>query len=263
MPAIKERPFRGSEVASRLSREPFSKVESHFEAKGSRPPVRVFSGEDEEDDKKSFFRRYRAAIGVIVVAVIAVVFTVRMIARSGTSPRRESSLVLISLPPPPPPPPPVQTAPPEAKMDEQTFQPEEKPVDEPPKPPNEPPIGTNIKGDGSANSFGLGNGGGNGFGSRAGAASRFGWYAGQVQAKISEALRNNRKTHAAELSVRARIWPDATGRISRAQLTGSTGDPGLDSAIQNEVLNGLQLREPPPAGMPLPIVLQLTARRPH
>jgi outer membrane biosynthesis protein TonB len=147
--------------------------------------------------------------------------------------------------------------------DRQTFQPEEKPEEEPPKPPDEPPIGTNIKGDGTENSFGLGNAAGEGFGDRAAKASRFGWYAGQVQSKISEALRNNRRTHAAELSVRARIWPDASGRITRSQLSGSTGDPSLDRAIQDEVLTGLQLREPPPAGMPMPIVLRLTAKRPH
>jgi hypothetical protein len=262
MPATKERSFQGSEAAPHLFREPVSKGESYLEVKEPRPPIRSFAGDDDEEDNRSFVQRYRGAIGVIAVAVIAVVFAIRMIARSGPSPRRESSLVLISVPTPPPPPP-VQTAPPEPKMDEQTFQPEDKPVEEPPKPPDQPPIGTNIKGDGTANSFGLGNSGGNGFGSRAGSASRFGWYAGQVQSKISEALRNNRKTHTAEMSIRARIWPDATGRITRAQLAGSTGDPSLDSVIQNEVLSGLQLREPPPAGMPLPIVLQLTARRPH
>jgi protein TonB len=262
MLATKERTFKGGNVTAQLRLEPIPRVESNLEVKESRPPVRIFSGDDEEDDR-SFFRRYRVAIGVIAVAAIAVVFAVRMIAGAGASPRRESSLVIVSLPPPPPPPPPVQTAPPEPKMDEQTFQREEKPEEEPPKPPDQPPIGTNIKGDGTANPFGLGNAGGNGFGDRAATASRFGWYAGQVQSKISEALRNNRKTHAAELSIRARIWPDASGRVTRAQLTGSTGDPSLDAAIQDEVLSGLRLREPPPAGMPMPIVLQLTAKRPH
>ena len=44
-------------------------------------------------------------------------------------------------------------------------------------------------------------------------------------------------------------------------MAGSTGDPSLDSAIRDEVLNGLQL-QPPPLGMPIPITLRLAARRP-
>jgi outer membrane biosynthesis protein TonB len=156
----------------------------------------------------------------------------------------------------------VQTAPPEKVEEQQTFQPEEKPEEEPPKPPAAPPIGTNIKGDGTSNAFNLGNSAKNGSGEQRASASRFGWYAGQVQSKISQALRDNRKTRAAELSIRARIWSDSSGRITRAQLTGSTGDPTLDTVIRGEVLTGLQLREPPPEGMPMPIVLRITSRRP-
>jgi hypothetical protein len=41
----------------------------------------------------------------------------------------------------------------------------------------------------------------------------------------------------------------------------STGDGKLDSALRDEVLQGLQLPEPPPADMPMPINLRLTARK--
>jgi hypothetical protein len=64
------------------------------------------------------------------------------------------------------------------------------------------------------------------------------------------------------MNLQVQIWPDKAGRIVRVQLTGSTGDPTIDRAITNEVLSGLQLQEPPPAEMPVPIVLRLTARRP-
>ena len=138
----------------------------------------------------------------------------------------------------------------------------------PPKAPDAPaPLGTGLKGDGPGLS-GLGNGPGLGGGTLGGGngnkgGSRFGWYAGQVQAKIGEALRQNPKTRGSSLRIEVRIWPDTTGRITRAQLVGSTGDAALDSAIQNGVLNGLQLSEPPPAGMRLPINLRLTAQRPR
>ncbi len=146
---------------------------------------------------------------------------------------------------------------------------EDKPVVKPSpvKAPADPsPLGTGLKGDG-AGLAGLGSGSGDGGGTIGGgggkAGSKFGWYAGQVQSKITEALHSNPKTKNASLRIEVRIWPDSTGRITRAQLAGSTGDAALDGAIQNGVLTGLQLQEPPPAGMRLPIVLRLTARRPN
>jgi TonB family protein len=63
------------------------------------------------------------------------------------------------------------------------------------------------------------------------------------------------------MKVQVRIWADSTGRVTRAKLDGTTGDPKLDDALQ-KVLTNIQLQEPPPAGMPAPIVMRLTARRP-
>ena len=93
--------------------------------------------------------------------------------------------------------------------------------------------------------------------------SRFGLYAAQVQSRIEEALLQNNKTGTALISgVVIRIWVDNTARITRAQLVGTLGDPSLDSAITNEVLTGLQLKEPPPSDMPMPIVVRVTTHRP-
>ena len=213
-------------------------------------------------DEPGFFRQNCVGLTVTVVLLIGAGFLVfKFVQSSNSSPRRAPELVMIKLPPPPPTPPQQPT--PEEKIAEQQEQkietPDEKPKDEPPKPPDEPPVGTGIKGDGPGDSFGLTGSTGNGFGGNGG--SRFDWYAGQVQSSVGAALRNNRRTRVAELRIRVRVWPDASGRITRAQLTGSTGDPGLDAAIRDEVLTGLQLSEPPPAGMPMPIVLRLTAKR--
>lgn len=156
-------------------------------------------------------------------------------------------------------------------MEKETAPAEEpKPVEKPApvKAPDDPaPLGTNLKGDGPGLS-GLGSGsglGGGTLGSGTGnkGGSRFGWYAGQVQSKITQALSSHPGTKNASLRIEVRIWPDSTGRITRAQLVGSTGDPKLDGVIQDNVLTGLQLQSPPPAGMRLPIVLRLTARRPN
>ena len=143
---------------------------------------------------------------------------------------------------------------------EQPMIKEEQPKEAPPK--DEPPLGTGIKGDGP-DSYGLSDKAGNGRIGSNGDGSKWGWYASQVQSRIQQAIQQNRKTRTASMSVNVRVWPDASGRISRAQIAGSTGDPSLDSALRDEVLTGLQLQQPPPAGMPAPITLRVTARRPH
>jgi TonB family protein len=155
----------------------------------------------------------------------------------------------------PPPPPPQE----QQKIEEPMIK-EEAPKEAPPK--DEPPLGTGIKGPGGDN-FGLGGGTGNGRIGGGGDGSKWGWYASQVQSRIQQALQQNRKTRTASMSINVRIWPDPNGRISRAQLAGSTGDSSLDSALRDEVLSALQLPEPPPAGMPAPITLHVTAKRPR
>jgi periplasmic protein TonB len=235
--------------------------------------------QDDSEDRPSFFRRHGIALGAgIVVALLAVAAVYRMATHHGPAPRRENLAMVDLLPPPPPPtpppPPPPRQEPPEQKMIEQPAvteqeskpkSPDEKPKElaKIPEPPG--PLGTNIKGNGPADGFGLGSSGGNGLAGTGvgGGGSRWGWYAGEVQTKIAEALRRNSRTRNAGLSVKVRVWPDITGRITRAQLEGTTGNPGVDDAIKNEVLTGLQLPEPPPAGMPAPIILRLTARRPN
>ena len=62
-------------------------------------------------------------------------------------------------------------------------------------------------------------------------------------------------------TVQVRIWADSSGRITRASLAGSSGDPAVDNAIRNNALAGLQLPEPPPADMPMPINMRITARK--
>jgi TonB family protein len=108
----------------------------------------------------------------------------------------------------------------------------------------------------------MGFGGGKIGGSGRKGGSKYGWYAGKVQTAIADALRSNDATRSAVMSIQVKIWADATGRVSKAQLVSSTGNPEIDSALRNEVLRGLRLPEPPPADMPMPINLRISARKP-
>jgi outer membrane biosynthesis protein TonB len=222
--------------------------------------------DNESDGEKSFLQRNGFAVGVggIVLVTIAIFAGRNLFSHHSSAPSKTTDFVMVHLPPPPPPPPTPPPPPPpkmEQKMIEQSpVEKDEAKPDE--KPPEQPDVGTSIKGNGP-DSFGLSGNSGNGtIGGSGHHGSRWGWYASQVQNRITEALRANNHTRNADLRVEVRIWPDVTGRITRAQLVGSTGDSKMDSAIRDEVLNGLQLQEPPPQGMPTPIVLRLTAKRP-
>jgi len=220
--------------------------------------------------KGHFWRRYR--IVIIVAALIFVAPTIGVIyllTSSKSAPKKAPETIQIHLPPPPPPPPtppptppPPTPPPPPEKMVQQEPVKEEKP--EPPKPQAPPPLGSAIKGSGN-DGFGL-SGNGNGFGNGLGGTSsrsKWGWYASEVQSVLRQALANNKLTRTASMSLTARVWVDSSGRVVRASLSGSSGHSDVDTALQNEVLTGLQLQDPPPEGMPMPIVMRITARRPN
>jgi protein TonB len=217
--------------------------------------------DEPEQPPQGFLRRYRLAIIVTGVVLAGIVVVAKFALSSGGSSKRDS-ITLVSLAPPPPPPVITKPPPPPQQEQEKMDQPmikEDQPKEAPPK--NEP-LSTGIKGNGP-DSFGLSNKSGDGrIGTDGGKGTKWAWYASQVQSRVQAALQLNRKTRSASVSVNVRVWPDASGRINRAQLASSTGDPLLDAAIRDEVLTGLQLEQPPPTDMPAPITLRLVARRP-
>ena len=215
--------------------------------------------DEPEESQESFFRRYRVAIMVTTV-VLAGIGVVAKFA-GGNAVSKRDSITLVSLAPPPPPPP-IQRPPPPPRQEEQKMDQPMVKEEEPKDAPKNEPLSTGIKGDG-ANNFGLSDKPGNGFfGGSGGKGTKWSWYAKQVQSRVQQALQRNNKTRSATMNVSVRVWPGATGRITRAQLADSTGDPRLDAAIRDEVLNGLQLDQAPPPDMPTPITLRLAARRP-
>ena len=226
------------------------------------------SDDDEED--LTFFQKHKikVIVGGLVVAGIVGLFAFS----PKETAKRKTTVSMVSiippLPPPPPPPPPPKERPPEPEqVKEEKFQAEDSPKPDPaPADPAPAPMGTNLQGDGP-NAFGLANGGGGGMigGSRSkgGTGSKFGTYASQVQSRVVDSLRNHKKTRSAALDVKVRIWADSSGRVTRATLSGTSGDPGVDRAIRDEILTGLKLQNPPPEGMPMPIVMRISATRPN
>jgi outer membrane biosynthesis protein TonB len=226
----------------------------------------------EAQAKRTFMQRYGIYVGVgVLVLAVVLIFAGKDLFGGGSSSSRKAPEVtmlrLPPLPPPPPPPPPPKVI--EQKVEQKMVEQEkvddnqEKPDDKPPE--AAPALSTNLTGGGGPD-FGLAHsGGGNTLGgSRRSGGGKWGWYASKVQGRIGDALRQNPKTKTASMNITVRIWPDpVTGRVTKAKITGSTGSPEVDRALQEEILQGLQLDEPPPAGMPAPIVMRINARRPQ
>ena len=83
-----------------------------------------------------------------------------------------------------------------------------------------------------------------------------------MKSRIVDSLRSNKKTRSAVMDIQVRVWIDGSGHITKVSLAKSSGDPALDAAIKNEVLSDIALSEPPPEGMPMPIVMHFSAKRP-
>lgn len=224
-----------------------------------------------EDDEPGFFQKYGLVIAMGIVFLFAGGLALGCYVFAGKipPPKKPEEIMVHLLPPPPlpppPPPPKLPPPPPEQKMVEQPpIKPNEaKPKaeaksDKPPGPPG--PAAT-----GPASDFGLGGGGGGGGigGDGDGGGSKFGWYASSVVSSVHDALLKNEKTKVASIRIKVRIWVGSDGRVSRAALSGSTGDASIDDALQNQVLTGLNLPEAPPSDMPMPIVMMINEARPN
>jgi outer membrane biosynthesis protein TonB len=229
--------------------------------------------DDDEDEKKGFMAAHGAKLIAGGVLVLVAFFGFKMVKGAGSGsvkpPEKIVFIPIAPLPPPPPPPPPPKIPPPEVpqekKMVDNTPQ-EQAKAAEPEKPPDEPaPIGSNIKGDGNdgfglhgSGGMGLGNGNGKGGGGR---GSKYAGYFKTVSSRIQQAIEANHKTRMLSGHISIRVWPDPSGKITRVQLSESTGDPAMDAALKDEVLTGLRL-DPPPEGMPTPVILKTSGRRP-
>jgi TonB family protein len=226
---------------------------------------------EDDDAEPGFLKRHAVKLGIATVVIAGAVYAFSGPSKPHTAsaPRKVAVPVNIEIAPPPATPPLPKVEPPKEQPKEEMEKETDPVEDKPPEvetPADDAPAVTS---DGPAgnDSFGLIKGkpgGGNGSGRKlGGGGSKYGYYAGQVQSTISSAIKRNSKTKSSTMTITARIWADETGRVTRATLNGSSGDPAVDAALRDEVLTGLQLQSPPPEGMKMPINLKLTARAPQ
>ena len=229
-------------------------------------PSKPMDDWDDEEEAPTGFKKYRVPIILGVLCATGIGFGAKLLSKSDSGHAAPSQVTQVKLmlpptpPPPPPPPPPPQEVPKEQEMIK-----EEKQEEAPPEPA--PQVDTALKGPGGSGSMAIRAGNSSGiFANRNAMANphaKWSSYTNQAGSRILDALRSNPKTRKMAVRVDVRIWPDSTGRITRASIAASSGDASLDAVIRDEILTGLQLSQPPPEGMPTPIVMRVTAKRPN
>lgn len=166
----------------------------------------------------------------------------------------------ISLIKPPPPPPKKLEEPPKPEIKEKIQEPDPSP--EPEKQAEAPPPDSGIPegpAGGMATDLQAGTGAGV-IGGGGGGGNRFAWYGALVKERIQEIVAKNDKLRDADYRVMINVWVDAGGTVTRAELTSSTGDAALDSALRLALNSLPRLGEGAPGDMPQPIKLRITAR---
>lgn len=222
----------------------------------------MWSDEEQDDEKTGWGRRLgRIAMGAVLLGGLGTAIYFIFDGMSKTERHTVQTVARITLPPPPPPPPPPKIQEPEKVVETPKIRepkvadkkPDKAP-DKPKQPPNSPLTAEAGTG---ANPYGLavGDGSGNVIGGGGEAKAAYMSYGRIVSGDVQAALRRDDKLHFAKFAAELRIWLDAGGKVTRVQLTASSGDPAIDSEVTRS-LEGLDLREPPPKDMPQPIRLR-------
>jgi protein TonB len=137
----------------------------------------------------------------------------------------------------------------------------EPPLDTPDAPPPGPDLGLDAAGGAGSDSFGLvGKKGGQGLISGNGGGNAHLWYAGLIKKEVQGLLNEHRDVRRNKYTVVVRVWVEPDGRISQADLQGTTGDPSVDRALRSALMTARRLDQPPPHDMPQPVRLRITSR---
>lgn len=176
----------------------------------------------------------------------------------GKQQRQTAQTIKLIRPPPPPPEPPPPPPPPEEKIEEPLEQetPEEAPPDE--AAPAEQ-LGLDAEGVAGADGFGLAaRKGGRDLLGTGGAA--FAWYTSSLKDRIQEVLSEDERIRRSKYQITVSVWLRNDGSIEQVKLRSTSGDRGLDQAIEEKVMRMYRSQEAPPLEMPQPVTLRIVSK---
>lgn len=213
------------------------------------------------------WKRWRGRL-VVAAVVIAAGLLLWHFAGHQVGVRRSAPRIATITPLPPPPPPPKEK-PPEPKKVEETKQEVPKP-NEPMKPveaPKQAPdlakqVTINGPAQAGNDSFNIGAGDGGGMvgsggGNGVGGAS----YEQYLGYALQQAIERDDRTRRLAFDVKASLWIEPDGRVSRVELVTPSGSSNIDQALIS-VLQGLRIDTPPPSTLHMPVRAAIRGRRP-
>jgi outer membrane biosynthesis protein TonB len=191
-------------------------------------------------------------------------------AGSSVGVRREAPRIATITPLPPPPPPPKEK-PPEPKKVEEDIKPIDKPQDIPqkpvdaPKPSNDVAKNVTINGDAQAGSdaFNIGAGDGGGMvGSGGGNGTGTGSYDQYLGYAIQQTVQRDDSVNRLVFEVRADVWLDPDGKLTRVELVGSSGNSKTDDALTDALRSMPRIDVAPPSSLHFPLRVLIRGKRP-
>lgn len=197
--------------------------------------------------------------GVIVAVVVAgLIWLIRDMQKTPNEPKREVAQVVKLIRPPPPPPEPPPPPPPEEKIEEPL--PQETPEEAPPEESQAPEqLGLDAEGVAGGDSFGLAaRKGGRDLVGTGGAA--FAWYTSSLKDRILEFLSDDERIRKGKYQVTVSVWVRRDGSIEQIKLRSTSGDQGLDRAIEDTLRQMQRAQEAPPIEMPQPVTLRIVSK---
>jgi len=196
---------------------------------------------------------------IVALVVFGLIWLIRGMQKDGDQPKRQvAQKIELIRPPPPPPEPPPPPPPPEEKIEEPLPQetPEEAPPDE--AAPAEQ-LGLDAEGVAGADGFGLAaRKGGRDLLGTGGAA--FAWYTTGLKDRILDLLSDDERIRRGKYQVTVSVWVRNDGSIEQIKLRSTSGDRGLDDAIEEALRRMQRAQEAPPLEMPQPVTLRIVSK---
>ena len=209
----------------------------------------------------SLKRHIPKIVGTLVVTLVGVVMVsvVQDFLATPSPPKRAPQQITLLTPPPPPP----QEKPPEPEIKEEVKLEEPQVDDLPEEASDEPPpgedLGVDAEGGAGGDGFGLiGRKGGRGL--LDGSGDPFSYYASQLQRQIEDSILAEEDVRKKAYSIVAKIWLRQDGRVLRAELATSTGNPAIDATLVKAITTAQAPAQAPPADMPQPIRMRISSR---
>lgn len=216
----------------------------------------------EQVERKPAWMRWGLVLAGIAVAVLIALWLKDMLTPKGPVAKMKVQQITLVRPPPPPPPPPEQK-PPEPEIKEEVKVEQQEPTPEP-QPAEAAPAPLNV---GEGAEGGIDVGGTRGTPTLAGSGgggNPWAWYDALLNEGINNAFQSALAREKAlkdkNYKVIVKVWISESGKVTRAALVDSTGDPRADEVLKEALRDMRALREGPPADMPQPVKIRVTSR---